>query len=247
MPWKFESPDVSLVVPVYRISGNMEPLLAAFETYIESSMLGFQLIIVDDGSAEAIKNQLFAFAADRDSVTLIRHEVNQGKGGSVADGVAVAIAPMVVFTDSEMSYDMSIIETMHNRFKEDPSAHFLVGSRRHSDSDIKNNYNVPRRLFSWGYNLLAQAVVAIPFTDVQCGIKAFRRDAARLLFSDLVVSRFAFDAEIFLRAKKYNLTFTELPVTYRRMRLSPHPTIPTSISMLADLRRLYGAYRKHRS
>lgn len=247
MPWKFDQPDVSLVVPVYRTSGNMGPLLAAFETYIESSVLGFQLIIVDDGSVDSIAKQLLTFAAERDSVTLIRHETNQGKGRSVADGVAVAIAPMVVFTDSEMSYDMSIIETMHQRFKEDPRTHFLVGSRRHPDSDIKNNYNVPRRIFSWGYNLLAQAVVAIPFTDVQCGIKAFRRDAARLLFSDLVVSRFAFDAEIFLRAKKYNLTFTELPVTYRRMRLSPHPTIPTSISMLADLRRLYGAYRKHRS
>lgn len=247
MPWKFDHPDVSLVVPVYRTSGNMEPLLAAFETYIESSMLGFQLIIVDDGSAQSIAEQLLAFAQERDSVTLIRHEINQGKGRSVADGVAVAIAPMVVFTDSEMSYDMSIIETMHQRFKEDPRMHFLVGSRRHPDSDIKNNYNVPRRLFSWGYNLLARAVVATPFSDVQCGIKSFRRDAARLLFSDLVVSRFAFDVEIFLRAKKYSLTFAELPVTYRRMRLSPHPTIPTSISMLADLRRLYGAYRKHRS
>lgn len=247
MPWKFDQPDVSLVVPVYRASGNMEPLLAAFETYIESSMLGFQLIIVDDGSVEAIAKQLLAFAADRDSVTLIRHETNQGKGKSVADGVAVAIAPMVVFTDSEMSYDMSIIETMHRRFKEDPRTHFLVGSRRHPDSDIKNNYNIPRRIYSWAYNLLASAVVSIPFTDVQCGIKAFRRDAARLLFSDLLISRFAFDAEIFLRSKKYNLTFTELPVTYRRMRLSPHPTIPTSISMLSDLRRLYGAYRKHRS
>ncbi|MDQ5931585.1 MAG: dolichyl-phosphate beta-glucosyltransferase [Patescibacteria group bacterium] len=247
MPWKFDQPDVSLVVPVYRTAGNMEPLLAAFETYIESSILGFQLVIVDDGSVAAISEQLFAFAAERDSVTLIRHEENMGKGRSIADGVAVAIAPMVVFADSEMSYDMSIIETMHRSFKENPRAHFLVGSRRHPDSDIKNNYNIPRRIFSWGYNLLASAVVVMPITDVQCGIKAFRRDAARLLFSDLVVSRFAFDAEIFLRAKKYSLTFLELPVTYRRMRLSPHPTIQTTISMLSDLRRLYGAYRKNRS
>jgi dolichyl-phosphate beta-glucosyltransferase len=247
MPWKFDQPDVSLVVPVYRTAGNLGPILAAFETYIESSPLGFQLIFVDDGSAQMIADQLMSFAAERDSVTLIRHDVNMGKGRAVADGVAAAIAPMVVFSDSDMSYDMSIVETMHRHFKENPRTHFLVGSRRHPDSDIKNNYNIPRRIFSWSYNLLASIVVAIPFTDVQCGIKAFRRDAARLLFSDLVVSRFAFDAEIFLRAKKYSLTFQELPVTYRRMRLSPHPTIPTSISMLADLRRLYGAYRKNRS
>jgi len=247
MPWKFEQPDVSLVVPVYRTTGDLAPILAAFETYIASSPLGFQLILVDDGSSREIADQLMAFAADRDSVTLIRHETNLGKGRAIADGVAAAIAPMVVFSDSEMSYDMAIVESMHARFKSDARVHFLVGSRRHPDSDIKNNYHVPRRLFSWSYNMLARLALAIGVSDVQCGIKAFRRDAARLLFSDLVVSRFAFDAEIFLRAKKYNLSFAELPVTYRRMRLSPHPSVPTSLSMLSDLRLLYATYRKNRS
>ncbi len=247
MPWNSAQPQISIVVPVYRKTGNIEPLLAAFEAYINASPLEFQLLLVDDGSSSAISEQLFLFAADREAVMFIRHEVNLGKGRAIADGVAAAIAPVIIFTDIDMSYDMSIIPAMHEQLKQDPRIHFLVGSRRHPDSDIKQNYNVPLRIFSWVYNMLARAVVITPFSDVQCGIKAFRSDAARLLFSDLVVSGFAFDAEIFLRAKKFNLSFIELPVIYKRIKRSPHPTVPTSISMLADLRRLYVAYRKTHS
>lgn len=247
MPWNSIRPHISLVVPVYRKTSTIQNLLAAFESYIEASSLDFQLILVDDGSSIAVSEQLFSFAAEREAVSLIRHEVNQGKGRAIADGVAAAIAPIVVFTDLEMSYDMSIIETMHNRFNQDARIHFLVGSRRHPDSDIKQNYNIPRRIFSWVYNMLARAVAVVHFSDVQCGIKAFRRDAARLLFSDLVISRFAFDAEIFMRAKKFNLSFAELPVIYKRIKRSPHPAVPTSITMLSDLWHLYVAYRKTRS
>lgn len=247
MPWNNTQPQISLVVPVYRKTSNIASLLAAFESYVDAAPFEFQLVLVDDGSSAAVSEQLLSFAAEREAVIFIRHEVNMGKGRAIADGVAAATAPIIVFADIEMSYDMSIVEAMFEHFKKDPRVHFLVGSRRHPDSDLKRNYNIPRRISSWVYNMLAQAVAAVTFTDVQCGVKAFRRDAARLLFSDLVVSRFAFDAEIFLRAKKFSLSFAELPVIYKRIKRSPHPTVPTSISMLSDLRRLYVAYRKTRS
>lgn len=247
MPWNNTQPQISLVVPVYRKTSNIAPLLTVFESYIEAAPFEFQLVLVDDGSSAAVSEQLLSFADEREAVIFIRHEVNMGKGRAIADGVAAATAPIIVFADIEMSYDMSIVEAMFEHFKKDPRVHFLVGSRRHPDSDLKRNYNIPRRISSWVYNMLAQAVAAVTFTDVQCGVKAFRRDAARLLFSDLVVSRFAFDAEIFLRAKKFSLSFAELPVIYKRIKRSPHPTVPTSISMLSDLRRLYVAYRKTRS
>lgn len=247
MPWNSEKPDVSLVVPVYRKNGSVDALLDAFELFIQTSPRSFQLVLVDDGSSSSISEQLFLFAANRDAVTLIRHDVNLGKGRAIADGVAAALAPIIVFTDIDMSYELSIIHVMCERFRNDPRIHFLVGSRRHPDSDIKQNYNIPRRIFSWGYNMLAHFVVTLPITDVQCGIKAFRRDAARLLFSDLVVSRFAFDAEIFLRAKKYGLRFEELPVIYKRIKSSPSPIARTGLTMLSDLWHLYAAYRKTRS
>jgi len=218
--------------------------LADIERFCELSPLNVQLILVDDGSAQKISEQLFSFAAEHTAVTFIKHAVNMGKGRAIADGVAAAEAPIVVFTDVDISYELDTIHDIVHRFRSDPRSHFIVGSRRHTDSDIQRNHNVVRRMLSWCFNVAARFVVGLKFSDVQCGIKGFRTDAARLLFSDLIVSRFAFDVEIFLRARKYGLRFEEIPVIYRHDRGNMLRIFPGSINLLNDLWRLYVSYRK---
>ncbi len=247
MPWSGEHPQVSVVVPVFRKAGTVRALLQEFELFISFSSIDCELIIVDDGSSKNISDELFLFAAEREAVRYIKHETNLGKGRAIADGVAIAAAPIIVFTDVDMSYSPSFIEHVYARFNSDPRVHFIVGSRRHPESDIKLNYNIPHRITSWCYNMLARVVVGMIFSDVQCGIKAFRRDAARLLFSDLTVARFAFDSEIFLRAKKYGLRFYEMPVVYQRIKSTPHWIISSGVKMIIDLWYLYATSRAHRS
>ncbi|MCX6780808.1 MAG: glycosyltransferase [Candidatus Magasanikbacteria bacterium] len=244
MPSSNGIPDVSVVMPVFRTRGNVASSLEKIRAYIEAASHTVELILVDDGSSKNISEELFAFAAPREGVTLVQHEKNMGKGRAIADGVAAATAPIVVFIDSEISYELSAIDQMIARFHADPRLHFIVGSRRHPDSDIQRNFNVLRRCNSWIYNELARFLAGESFTDVQCGIKGFRADVARLLFSDLIISRYAFDAELFLRAKKFNLTFEEIPVVYRNTSRATLSMIPRTARMLVDLRKLYGAYKK---
>lgn len=246
MPWNSAKPDISLVIPVYRRSGSVAQNLATIETFITQAGNSFQLILVDDGSLPKISQELFEFASARAAVTYIKHDINMGKGRAVADGVAAAQAPIVIFTDIDISYELAIVEHMAQRFSADPRTHFIVGSRRHPDSDIKRNYNIPRRILSWIFNALSRLVVGLPFTDVQCGIKGFRTDAARLLFSDLTISRYAFDVELFLRAKKYGLRYEEIPVVYRHAHGRMVDMVPGSLSMMSDLWRLYVTYRRAR-
>lgn len=246
MPWNNGKSEVSLVIPVYRRSGSVAAALATIETFISESSTLYQLILVDDGSHSKISQELFEFASARRAVTYIKHVTNMGKGRAVADGVAAAEAPVVIFTDVDISYELTTVEHIVKRLVADPRNHFIVGSRRHPDSDIKRNYNIPRRIVSWMFNALSRVVAKLPFTDVQCGIKGFRTDAARLLFSDLIVSRFAFDVELFLRARKYGLRFEEVPVIYRHARGSMLRIVPGGIHMLSDLWRLYVAYRRAR-
>jgi dolichyl-phosphate beta-glucosyltransferase len=57
------------------------------------------------------------------------------------------------------------------------------------------------------------AVLLGQYRDTQCGIKAFRADAARLMFSRARIDRFAFDIELFHMAERYRLSLTEVPVS----------------------------------
>jgi dolichyl-phosphate beta-glucosyltransferase len=50
--------------------------------------------------------------------------------------------------------------------------------------------------------------------DTQCGFKAFRRAAAREIFSRARIDGFAFDTEILLLARQRGLRVDELPVEW---------------------------------
>lgn len=237
---------MTLVIPVYRRSGNIDAAIVELMSFFHTSKHRFQLVIVDDGCTPSYSARLLEFAQSTEGIRLITHRENLGKGRSIADGVAVADAPLVAFLDIDISYELSSLEFMCYEFKRDPRVHFIVGSRRHPDSDIQKNYNIVRRFFSWVYNLLARRLIKLPVTDVQCGIKGFRSDAARLLFSDLTVSRYAFDVELFLRARRYELKYVEIPITYRHAEGSALRVFPGSLNMLTDLWRLYGMYKTRR-
>ena len=60
--------------------------------------------------------------------------------------------------------------------------------------------------------------------DTQCGFKAFRTPAARLLFHLVRIDRFAFDVEILARARRLGLGITEVPVQWKHVEGSTvHP------------------------
>lgn len=242
MPWTNTKPDISLVIPVYRGAHRVPQSLAQLEEFAQRTPLGLQIIFVDDGSDDNAGEHLMKFAAERDAVMLIQHEKNVGKGRSVADGIAVATGATVAFTDIDLPYDLSALELMHAKFAADPRVHMLVGSRHHPDSVLENPYGISRQLASWAFMQVARGVSRSKFTDAQCGIKGFRLDAARLLFSDLIVSRFAFDVELFIRAHKFGLLFEEIPVIFRHETQSTVKLVPASVQMAKDLWRLRSKY-----
>jgi dolichyl-phosphate beta-glucosyltransferase len=70
-------------------------------------------------------------------------------------------------------------------------------------------------------------------TDTQCGLKAFRREAAHQLFSRAKVNGFAFDVELLLLATQLGLPVAEIPVRAQ-------PRFGSRVRFLADGRRMLG-------
>ncbi len=63
----------------------------------------FELVVVDDGSADATPSILTSF--DDPRIRVIRHEQNQGKGAAVRTGVAQARGDSLVILDADLEYD----------------------------------------------------------------------------------------------------------------------------------------------
>jgi dolichyl-phosphate beta-glucosyltransferase len=76
------------------------------------------------------------------------------------------------------------------------------------------------------------------YRDTQCGLKAFRSDVARLLFSRTLVDGFAFDVELFHLVERYRLTLTEVPVALIGTRSSTVRLGSDARRMVRDLFRI---------
>jgi hypothetical protein len=88
------------------------------------------------------------------------------------------------------------------------------------------------------FNLLTLAVLLGQYRDTQCGLKAFRSDVARLLFSRARIDGFAFDVELFHLVERYRLTLREVPVSLRSEESSTVRVGLDAARMMGDLLRI---------
>ena len=87
------------------------------------------------------------------------------------------------------------------------------------------------------FNGLVNILTGVGLADTQCGFKAFRAPAAKLLFHCSVTERFAFDVEILSLARKFGLVIAEVPVQWLRVTGSQIRPWTDARSMVGDVYR----------
>jgi dolichyl-phosphate beta-glucosyltransferase len=225
----------SVVVPAYheeaRIAGTVGRLRAALEPIAREG--GVEIIVVDDGSMDGTAEA--ARHAGADAAVVL--DQNTGKGAAVRAGVAAAHGRTIAFTDADLSYPpnqlLRLLEAV------EAGAAVVVGSRLHPDAATVIRTSALRQLTGKVFNAVtAMLVLRGRRRDTQCGLKAFRSDAARLLFSRGRIEGFAFDVELFVLADHFGLDVVEMPVTLANTSSSSVRVAPATIDMLRDLARI---------
>jgi dolichyl-phosphate beta-glucosyltransferase len=135
----------------------------------------------------------------------------------------------VVFTDADGSYGPEQMERVVAALERAPVA---IGARLGSQP---GGGSPLRRLASPVFNRVMRLLLGLPFSDTQCGLKGFRRDAAEALFQRARVDGFAFDAEALLVANRLGLEVVEVPVTAEERQGSKVRLRGDALSMLADV------------
>jgi dolichyl-phosphate beta-glucosyltransferase len=225
---------LSVVVPAFRegarVARTVEQLRLALAEVADAG--GLEVVIVDDGSDDDTAEHARAAGADQ----VLVQPANRGKGAAVRVGMLAARGRAVAFTDADLSYPPE--QLLRLLAEVESGWDVVVGSRRHAETTtlVKNRRlrEVSGRLF----NTLTVAVLLGQYRDTQCGLKAFRADAARLLFSHARVDGFAFDVEVFHLAERYRLSLAEVPVELANSTTSSVRVGVDALRMLRDLFRV---------
>jgi len=91
-------PTVSIVLPTFNRSGFLP---GAFRAISGQQMTSWELIVVDDGSADDTREVVAAFSKDLPQPVVYRYQTNQGAYGARNAGVAAATGRFIAFYDSD--------------------------------------------------------------------------------------------------------------------------------------------------
>ena len=224
---------ISLVIPAYNEKDIIADTVRAAVARLESISPDYELIVVDDGSTDGTCDLIRPMEGGR--LRLLRHSPNRGKGAAVRAGVLAAAGDYIFCTDADLAYGLENIPSMLAKL-EDTGCDLVIGSRRLNGHGYQG-YPLLRLISSKGFALIVRIFSGLPY-DTQCGIKGYRREAARALFSRCATDGFAFDFEILLRARRAGMAVEQEAVTIMNHQGSTVNILPDSARMFRDLLRI---------
>lgn len=225
--------DISLVIPAYNESGIIMDTIQTVSARLAELTAEYEVLVVDDGSTDGMAELVRGCGDPR--VRLEGYASNRGKGCAVRTGMLAAQGDLILCTDADLAYGVDVFAGLLERLRTG-EADLVIGSRRMGGEGYKN-YPPLRILMSKCFGLLSHMISGLPY-DTQCGIKAYRWQAARAIFSRCTTDGFSFDFEVLMRADKLGLKVEQFPVSVINFRESKVNVIRDSARMFRDVFRI---------
>jgi len=161
--------SLSVFFPAYNDAPTIPTLLAAVFEVLDQWVPDYEVIVVNDGSADKtaeILEQLRRKYAPR--LRVVTHTVNRGYGGALRSGFEAATKDFVFYTDGDGQYDV----------RELPMLLKLMGPK----TGLVNGYKLERhdpwhRIWIGAtYNFCARLLFRIRIRDIDCDYRLIRRE-----------------------------------------------------------------------
>jgi glycosyltransferase involved in cell wall biosynthesis len=226
-------PQLSIVIPAYNESARIEATLERVMTCIEGEGWDAEVLVVDDGSKDDTSAIVQRWMDRYPRLHLIKNPGNRGKGYSVRNGLLQAAGDVVMFTDADLSAPMEEANRLIAAIA--AGADVAIGSRWMDRTRQTIHQPLYRQFFGRCFNAITRGVMGLPFKDTQCGFKAFKRDAAQIVFRLQRIERWGFDPEILFIARKLKYSITEVPVTWGHDERSRMSYLKDGLKMLEEM------------
>lgn len=204
---RFETPELSLVFPVFDEVENLAPLLDSALHTATNLATHFEIILVDDGSRDGSRQVIEHWCSVDPRIRAIHHDTNNGYGAALRSGLREAKGRRVFFSDADLQFDLAEI----TKLLEHADDFDIVAGYRSPRNDPW-----PRSVIAWTWGTLVRLFFGLRVRDIDCAFKLFRRE---VLESIPISSLGAFiNTEILVRAQAAGWRIHQIPVSHRRRR-----------------------------
>jgi len=233
---------LSVVIPCYNEKKNLKRgVLGEVAGFLKRQKYDWEVIISDDGSTDSGVSLVEDFLKKEPKFKLVKNK-HLGKPYAVKSGILAACGKYILFTDLDQSTPISEIRKLLPYFKKGYDV--VIGSR----GAVRKNAPWYRKIMALVFLSLRRIFILRDIVDTQCGFKAFDKNAARDIFSNLQIYSgekeikggrvTAFDVEVLFLAKKMGYKVREVPVAWQYAKTEKIDYIKESISMAQETARV---------
>ena len=129
---RLPTPELSVVVPVFNESANIEPLCDRLVPILERVAASWEVVFVDDGSEDGTLSAIRARNAAEPRIGAVSFSRNFGKEVAIAAGLDHARGRAVVIMDADLQHPPEVIERFVARWRE---GYVMVYGQRTSRAD----------------------------------------------------------------------------------------------------------------
>ena len=214
---------IYIVLPAYNEEESIGKLLDRIKaTMDEVDIVNFEVLVVNDGSVDKTLEIVEQKAATM-PIHIVNHEINQGLGATIRDGLHTASAKankedIIITMDADDTHTPGLIPRMINKIRE--GCDVVVASRYQIGSQVVGLSRF-RRFLSFAASWLFRILLPIPgIKDFTCGYRAYRAEAiqkAIVQYGDQFVDQEGFQCmvDILLKLRRMDIIFGEVPFILR--------------------------------
>lgn len=227
---------LSIIIPAYNEEKRIERTLRTYSQFFENKKnIETELLVVLNGCVDGTHTIVERISHELGSVIRILDLEAAGKGLAIKAGFADALkrgCELIGFVDADMAtkpeYFFDLIMALENN-------EGVIGSRYMPGAQV---YPPRPWIKRWGsriiYESLVRLLFGLPYHDMQCGAKVFKRHSLAHITPLLTVRQWAFDVELLYLYKKYGYQIKEHPTVWYDQDHSKL-TLKSGLRMLGSL------------
>jgi len=158
---------LSIFFPAYNDSGTIASLVITARQTARTLTTDYEIIVVNDGSADATAEIADELARTYPEVRVIHHASNRGYGAALRSGFMGARKELIFYTDGDAQYD--------------PAELAVLWPRMITGVDLVNGYKISRSdplhriVIGRLYHHIVKLLFGLSVRDVDCDFRLVRR------------------------------------------------------------------------
>lgn len=193
---------LSVFFPAYNEEGNIRSTVeAALRILPRLSLSDWEIVVINDGSTDRTGEVAGQLARKHQKVKVINQQ-NGGYGQALQTGFDNCRFEWVAFTDSDGQFDFSEVTKFLDRRDE---ADAVLGYRlKRADSPL-------RSLYTYGWKIIARALLGLSVKDYSCGFKLVSKKAYEAV-KPLTAGEKVTQIEMLVKMQRKGFKFAEVGV-----------------------------------